>query len=177
MYFRKNIAIIFITVVFCIISIGSASASRLQCRDVQYGNPKYHENMDEMAREARLPDNYWNKYHEDVVSRLCSGDTKGIDKLIDNGYVKAKEAEAIARVLGKTYAFKGKRSETGKSYGFSKEKFIDMGLCNACADNVAQYYTKKPDSACGKLAKQTLEGDPEAIRKLVQYPEYCVWKY
>jgi len=159
------------------ILINSTFAGGIQCSDVKYGNPNYHENMEKLAKGAGLPDNYYSRYHEDVVSRLCSGDTKEINKLIDNGYVKSKEVEAIAKVLGKTYKSKDKRSETGTSYGYSKEKFLSMGLCNACADNVAQYYTKKPDSPCGKLAKQALEGNPDAISKLVKYPDYCIWKY
>jgi hypothetical protein len=96
--------------------------------------------------------------------------------LIDNGFVKPEEVQGIAKVLGKTYKSK-QRSETGKSYGYSKEKFLEMGACSACADNIAQYYTKKPNSPCGKLAKQALEGNPDAIKKLVEFPDYCQWKY
>jgi len=174
---KKSITIIIVTIGFSMILASSTFAAGIQCSDVKYGNPNYHENMEKLAKRAGLPGNYYSKYHEDVVSRLCSGDTKGIDKLIDNGYVKAKEAEAIAKVLGKRYAFKGERSETGKSYGYSKEKFLNMGLCMACADNVAQYYTKQPNSPCGKLAKRALGGDPDAIKKLAEFPNYCVWKY
>lgn len=172
-----RLIIILVTTVFSMLSIHSAFAGGIQCSDVKYGNPRYHENMERLAKGAGLPDNYYSKYHEDVVSRLCSGDTKGIDKLVDNGYVKSIEVDGIAKVLGKTYKSPGKRSETGKSYGYSKEKFLNMGLCNSCADNAAQYYTKKPDSPCGKLAKQALEGNPDAIKKLVAFPDYCVWKY
>lgn len=52
-----------------------------------------------------------------------------------------------------------------------------MGLCSACADNVAQWYTRQPTSRCGKLAKQALEGNPQAERLLAGFPDYCVWKY
>jgi hypothetical protein len=157
--------------------INSAFAAGIQCSDVKYGNPNYSENMDMLAKEAGLPDSYYSKYHEDVVSSLCSGDTKHIDMLIDYGFVKSKEVDAIAKVLGKTYKFKGKKSKIGTRYGYSREKFESMGLCAACADNVAQYYTKKPNSPCGKLAKQALEGNPDAISKLVEFPDYCIWKY
>ena len=41
-------------------------------------------------------------------------------------------------------------------------KLLAMGLCSACADNVAQYYPKQPNSQCAKLARSALEGNPEA---------------
>lgn len=174
-YRGRSSAVVLTAIIFSIISIHSAFAE-MSCADLKYGKPNYHEKMDELAKRAGLPDNYWSRYHESVFSALCSGNTREIDNLIDNGYVKAKEVQSIAKVLGKTYAAK-QRSETGKSYGYSKQKFLEMGACSACADNIAQYYTKKPDSPCGKLAKQALEGNPAAIRKIAEYPDYCIWKY
>ncbi len=171
----RSIAVVLSAVIFSVVLFNLAFAE-MSCVELKYGNPNYRENMDELAKRAGLPDNYWSRYHESVVSALCSGDTKDIDNLIDNGYVKAKEVEGIAKVLGKTYKTK-QRSQTGQSYGYSKEKFMEMGACSACADNIAQYYTKKPDSTCGKLAKQALEGNPEAMKKIAGYPDYCVWKY
>jgi hypothetical protein len=174
-YQSRSNAVVLFAIVFNLVSINLAFAE-MSCVDFKYGNPNYHEKMDELAGRARLPDNYWSRYHESVVSALCSGDTEEVDNLVDNGFVKAKEVQDIAKVLGKTYETK-QRSETGKSYGHSREKFLEMGACNACADNIAQYYTKKPDSPCGKLAKQALEGNPDAIKKLVGFPDYCIWKY
>ena len=144
----------------------------VQCSDVKYGNENYHEKMEELAKLARLPDNYYNRYHEDVVSALCQGNGKGVKSSIDNGFIKKSEVEAIKEVL----ALDG-RSDFGKSYGYSKQKFSDIGLCSACADNVAQYYTHKPKSKCGKLAKHALEGNPHAVEELQTFPEYCTWKY
>jgi len=43
-------------------------------------------------------------------------------------------------------------------------KFLQMGLCSACADNVAQYYLKQPNSRCAKLARSALDGNPDATR-------------
>jgi hypothetical protein len=172
---RGFIAVLFTISILSLVLANSTSA-QISCSDVKYGNPNYHETMDELAKRAGLPDNYWSRYHESVVSGLCSGDTKDIDKLIDNGFVKPQEVQGIAKVLGKTYKPK-QRSETGKTYGYSKKKFLEMGACAACADNIAQYYTKKPNSPCGKLAKQALEGSPEAIEKLAAFPDYCEWKY
>ena len=152
------------------------AAAQISCNDVKYGGPNYSEKMDELAERAGLPDSYWNRYHESVVSALCRGNVKDVDTLIDNGSVKPGEAQAIAKVLGKTYKAK-QRTQTGRSYGDSRKKFADMGACSACADNIAQYYTKKPDSPCGKLAKQALDGNPEAIKKVAAFPDYCKWSY
>lgn len=148
-----------------------ASAS-VKCSDVTYGNTSYREKMEELAKLARLADGYYSRYHEGVVSDLCKGDTKGVESLIDSGFVKRSEVEAIKEALGID-----NRSDNGKSYGYSRQKFEDMGLCSACADNVAQHYTKKPNSECGRIAKQALEGNPNAIEKLQTFPVYCEWKY
>jgi hypothetical protein len=174
-YRNDIIATVLAAIILSFILAGSVFA-QLSCKDVKYSNPNYHEKMDELAERAGLPDNYWSRYHEDVVRDLCNGSIKDIDELIDSGFVKPGEAQNIARVLGKAYKPK-QRSETGKSYGYSRKRFSDMGTCSACADNIAQYYTKKPDSPCGKLAKQALEGNPDAVNKLVEFPDYCRWKY
>ena len=163
-------------VIIPILILPGAAFAQLSCRDVQYGNPNYSEKMDELAKRAGLPDQYWNRYHEDVVRDLCSGNIRGVDDLIDSGSVKSREVQGIARILGKSYKPK-QRSESGKSYQYARERLSRMGACSACADNIAQYYTKKPDSPCGKLAKQALEGNSEATRKIVAFPEYCQWKY
>lgn len=149
----------------------SANAG-VKCRDLKYGNENYHEKMEELANLAKLPDGYYNRYHEDVVSNLCKGNAKEIKNSIDSGFVKRSEVESIKEALGID-----NRPDTGKSYGYSRQKFEEMGLCSACADNVAQNYTKKPSSKCGKLAKQALEGNPNAIEELQSFPSYCAWKY
>jgi len=149
----------------------SANAA-IKCSDVKYGNEGYHEKMEELAKLARLPDGYYNKYHEGVVSDLCGGNAKDIESSIDNGFVKRSEVEAIKEALGMDG-----RSAIGKRYSDSRRKFEEMGLCSACADNVAQHYTKKPRSKCGRLAKQALGGNPNAVEKLQSFPGYCTWKY
>ena len=145
---------------------------QISCSDVNYGNPKYHQKMDELAERAGLPGDYWNRYHESVVGALCSGDIRSVDELVDAGYVKPQEAQGIAKVFGKSYKSK-QRSEMGKRYGYSRVKFLDMGACDACAGNIAQFYAEKPNSPCGRLAKQAIEGNPDAITRLVAFPDYC----
>lgn len=144
----------------------------LHCSDVQYGNPNYSENMDRLAKTARLPNDYYTRYDEDVVGYLCKGDAKSVQDEVDAGFVKQSEVDGIREALGLD-----KRSDIGMSYGYSRKKFSDMGLCEACADNVAQYYTREPESKCGKLAKQALEGNPRAIDTLQSVPDYCTWRY
>src|SRR5208337_5135595 len=94
----RSIAVVFATIIFSFVLVNLAFA-QMSCADLKHGKPNYHEKMDELAKRAGLPDNYWSRYHESVVSALCSGDTKEVDNLIDNGYVKIKEVQGIARVL------------------------------------------------------------------------------
>jgi hypothetical protein len=71
----KYIAVVLVSALFTLVLINSAFA-QMSCNDVKYGNPAYHEKMDELAKRAGLPDNYWSRYHESVISALCSSDTK-----------------------------------------------------------------------------------------------------
>lgn len=153
--------------------LANTANAMLNCSDVTYGSNNYFDNMEKLAVEARLPNNYFNRYHEAVVSDLCKGDKKSVESWIDNGYVKRSEVEGIKEVLGLN-----KRSSTGSSYQYSRKRFYDdMNLSSVAADNVAQYYTKKPNSKCGKLAKSALEGNPRAIKTLQSDPKYCIWNY
>jgi hypothetical protein len=52
-------------------------------------------------------------------------------------------------------------------------KLLALGMCNACADNAAAFYVKMPASRCATLVRQALEGDPIAIEKLKDMPDYC----
>lgn len=171
-------AIIAATIVGLLLGFGSPewAVAQLSCSDLKYGGPNYHEKMDELAERAGLPDNDWTRYHESVVSDFCRGDIAGVDKLIDNGSVPLREVEGIAKALGKAYRPR-LRSDAGRRYGESKKRFLEMGACSACADNIAQHYARTPNSSCGRLAKQALEGNADAIKKVVDFPEYCRWKY
>jgi len=164
--------------VLLLVFLPFSANAEVKCSDVEYGSKNHQEKMEELAKLAGLSDGYYNKYHEGLVSDLCKGNTKNIADLIDNGFVKKSEVEAIMKVLGINEVLAmGDRSEAGKRYGDSRRKFEDMGLCSACADNVAQHYVKKPDSECGKLAKQALDGNSDAIEKLRPFPDYCKWEY
>jgi hypothetical protein len=52
-------------------------------------------------------------------------------------------------------------------------KLLDMGLCSACASNVAYLYVRQPASRCGKLTARAFGGDPEAVKTLKDFPDYC----
>jgi hypothetical protein len=146
------------------------------CQDLVYGSATYGEKMGELAVQAKLPNSAWSRYHESIVAGLCGAKPKDVDDLVDGGSVPAGEAERIAAVLGKTYRRK-QPSDIRKKYASSKTEFIEMGACSACADHMAQYYSKKPSSRCAKLAKRALDGDSLAIEELVGYPTYCRWAY
>ena len=52
-------------------------------------------------------------------------------------------------------------------------KLLDMGLCSACANNVAYLYIKQPGSRCAKLTARAFEGDANAVKTLKAFPDYC----
>ena len=160
---------IFSIILFVLLSKTTAFTA-VTCSDIRSEKGNDIAKMDQLGKDAGLPDGgYVNRYHQDVIEWLCQ-----IHSWIDQGYVTASDVEALKNTLG---AFSEKRSESGRRFGYSKDKFISMGLCNACADNIAMYYTKQPDSKCSKLAMNALAGDPQAIAELQSYPAFCQWKY
>jgi hypothetical protein len=52
-------------------------------------------------------------------------------------------------------------------------RLLELGVCDACATNIAVLYVKKPASRCSRLTKSALEGNPNALYKLRQSPRYC----
>jgi len=70
-----------------------------------------------------------------------------------------------------------KVSPTLLRYDDLDNRFLQLGLCSACADNVTQYYMNQPNSKCAKLARSALEGNPDALRTLQSDPAYCRWHY
>jgi hypothetical protein len=52
-------------------------------------------------------------------------------------------------------------------------KFLAMGLCSACASNVADLVVNQPTSRCADLGRRALGGDAEAVKALKEFPDYC----
>jgi hypothetical protein len=168
-------ALVFAAAVAALASPPPAHAA-IRCADVVYGSAAYQKKMDELAVRAQLPDASWNRSHERIVAGLCGGKAAEVDEIVDAGSVTAAEAQRIAAALGKRYRPKPV-SDTGRSYASAKAELITMGLCNACADNIAQYYTRKPESPCARLAQRAFDGDSRAIDELNTFPDDCVWAY
>jgi hypothetical protein len=156
----------------------AAAQGAVGCSEVTYGSSSYNEAMDELADQAELPDAAWNRNHETLVSALCKGDTKTVDEIVENKVIPADDAMRIAEVLGVPYGPKPVADGEAPSYKDTKAKLIQMGMCNACADNVAQWYTRIPHSECAMLAHRALaKGDSRAVDELVTFPEFCAWTY
>jgi len=162
-----------IIIAFIAASLASNAHSTISCNDVAYGSENYQENMRKLALMAGIKGGNFNRYHEDLKSAICASRINEIRTSIDRGFITSAEADIFTAQLVRSQS----RSETGKSYGYSKQRFSEMGLCSACADNVAQHYTRTPNSRCGKLAKASLEGNPAAIAELERFPSYCQWHY
>jgi hypothetical protein len=52
-------------------------------------------------------------------------------------------------------------------------RLLELGLCSACAGNAAYFYVKRAASPCANLVRQTLEGNPDALKRLAGNPEFC----
>ena len=61
------------------------------------------------------------------------------------------------------------------NYQQSLASLRKFDLCSACADNIAQYMSQKPQSKCSILAQQAILNLPEAKIELEEFPEYCTW--
>jgi hypothetical protein len=155
---------------------GAPAVAGPTCSELAYANARHGESMDALARLARLPGGTWNRYHETLVAGLCEGRGDAVRALVDDGSVPTAEAERIAAVIGKPYRARP-RAASGKRYAAARAQFADMGACSACADNIAQFYVKKPASQCARLAARAISGDAQAVGTLVEFPDYCAWKY
>lgn len=159
-------------VVFILFCASAHADAALRCADVRPGTDSYPEKMELLQAEARLRGDNFNRYHESAVDLLCKGQFASAVELADNGYLLLSEVISISEVLGLEW-----RSDSGQSFGYSKERFVQMGLGLAPADNVARFYVEKPDSECGRLAKRAIEGNPRAVELLLSNPPYCTWQY
>ena len=159
-----------LSVVASVMAVASTGNAALSCKDVTYGNDNYFDNMEKLVIEARLPDGYFHRHHESVVSYLCNNkDTKNIEWMVKTGYVPRSEVQAIKEVLGLD-----KQYLQGVRYQKAKEKFSDeLGLGHVGGQVVAEYYVFKPESKCGKLAKSALQGNIQSIKILQSFPSYC----
>ena len=146
------------------------------CAELAYGSPTYQTKMDELAGLAQIPGASWNRHHESVVAGLCAGNTRQVDRLVEDGWVLPIETVRMAAFLGIAYQ-PPPRSTIGQKTESTRGELVRMGVCAACADQIAQYHARKPASRCAKLAKRALNGDSRAIDELVDFPDYCRWAY
>lgn len=117
-----------------------------------------------IAAKAHLGDEYPNRYQEDVIYGFCRNtpdDLKMIRGEIDSGNVTAQDAEAIAQSEGVQFKAPA-RSEEGKLYQKINSGLIKLGLCSACANNIASIYVAKPRGDIATLVDAALTGNQSA---------------
>jgi hypothetical protein len=68
---------------------------------------------------------------------------------------------------------RAKVSPADLKYNDVSKRLGELGLCNACASNAASLYVKQPQSQCGRLVREVLEGNPVALKRLSGSPDYC----
>ncbi len=142
-----------------------SSTASVSCNDLHRWNGTGADPREKLAIEAKLPDDYYSRYHEDVWYVLCKtpNDTKHIDELVDQGYVSALEAESIAKILGKQYAAKP-LTEKGKLYNRIYNSLNNIGLCAACSSNLTSaYVADKKGSYFRQLVDGAIKGDERFV--------------
>jgi hypothetical protein len=94
-----------------------------------------------------------------------------------NCQVGTQDGREDDEVIYSVEVTRSKNSRTALRRDDLDNRFLEMGLCSACADNVAQWYVQQPTSKCAQLAKRALEGEPSATNTLQTFPDYCQWRY
>lgn len=148
-------------------------ANRIPCRDLR--GPARGAAMRRLALAAKLPDDAYTRYHEAVAAAMCDGDSKTINELVDSGYLSYGEAKAMQDVIASELPVHLSTQRTSEGLRFEEawKGLRELGLCSACASDVATFYAKTPTSRCGILATRALEGDEQALEELESEPEFC----
>lgn len=152
-----------LSAVASLIAVTNIGNAALSCKNVTYGDPNYLDDYRErVGIEARLREGYVNRYHDSLISDLCNNENnEDIEWLIESGNVLRSEIQSIKEVLGLD-----KQYLRGLRYQSIKSKFADMGIASAGASNATESYINEPDSKCGKLAKNALQGNIQSIKTL-----------
>jgi len=141
-----------------------------------------NDDADHMAILSRLThstrDDY-SRYDEDIPGAFCEGNINLVDQWIDQGYVRGRDVEAIARSMGISYKTKP-RTPQGRLY----EKILDTlqyhtdargitDIYHALASNIAYEYVYKPKSQCAILIRPFLTGAVKKIPDVDALSSYC----
>jgi hypothetical protein len=86
---------------------------------------------------------------------------------------KRDEWDDPEEILYSVDVLKSALSETEQKIDELDNKLLDLGLCSACASNVAHLYVRQPQSRCAALTRKALGGDAQALETLKQDPDYC----
>lgn len=115
-----------------------------------------------------------NRYDDLFVGHLCDGYYHEADKLIDYGYVSAKNARALAARLQVDYA-PNAQTEFGKRLVSLKDALHKRELYGVLEGNAAYIAAEMPTSECGVLVDRAIKGDHQAADQLQHdgcpYPE------
>lgn len=137
------------------------------------------ESSDSILKKGETIDAVTQYRIEDGVAQFCSHGGYCYPRYI---YKNGRKVEALKLtnckiVNGEVVVDRSKNSPKKLKYEDLTNKFLKMGACSYCADNIAQHVRKKPNGQCGVIAKRALKGDYQAISILQSMPEYCTWQY
>lgn len=131
--------------------------------------------MEKLAADASY-ENGADKYFSAFVSELCSGSVEDAKRYVTGAHIPVKSAKFVSKFFGVNIEFEEASAESKQIEGI-RIRLTSLGICQACAGNAAMYGVMKPNSECGKLVKNALSGDIDAIRTIDEFPVFCEWKF
>lgn len=133
------------------------------------------ESMEKLATDASY-ENGADRYFSAFVSELCTGTVEDAKQYVSNAKIPIKSAKFAAQYFGIKVEFE-EPSAQSKQIENTRQELTSLGICQACAGNAAMYSVMKPNSECGSLVKNALNGDKNAIRRIDEFPAFCEWKF
>ncbi len=131
--------------------------------------------MDKLAVDAKY-ENGADRYFSAFVSELCTGDGNGARDYVSNSQIPVDTAQYVAQHFGIKLQFE-KPSAQSTEIEKTRQRLTGLGICQACAGHAAMHAVIKPNSECGNLVKNALNGNQEAIRRIDEFPAFCEWKF
>ncbi len=146
-----------------------------RCGKKYASNSDMHEEfMEKLAADSSY-ENGADRYFSAFVSDLCVGILDDAKQYVSNAQIPIKSAQFIAQYFEIKVEFE-EPSAQSKQIESIRQELTSLGICQACAGNAAMYGVIKPNSECGNLVKNALNGDEDAMRKLEEFPAFCEWK-
>ncbi len=142
--------IIAATILFGLIT---PSHAEYWCKAVALRNTQYNESPETKIRKGQV---------------VTFSSDYGVDLCQHGGYCAKRRDFRLLDCDAHLKPIRSKADPASVRHSDIEDTLLKMGLCSACADNAAAWYTRRPNSPTGRLVRSALEGNPVAKRRLLQ---------